>query len=285
MGQPVFGLEQGVVDGLVAREQVMQQLALDPHVGRAQAGALHLAAEIGRQVTAQVAGDVHGLPADLARLAREIDGVDIGQVARRVSRPERPARLSAAQEFAVADISRVVFVIAPGPGALAVPVAVVDLAIGAVMLLIVEERLHGDVSQFFVARQWRALARADGVQGAGGIEVVDIGADQHRILQPVEYARVVRAEVEQDFAAERHAGFELVALVIQPEVEAMPSLFVAGQLDAAAVGEEPECRCRRSPPKAPWDKSARSCGRRCRASRHRPRRGCGRARARRVLRR
>ena len=32
---------------------------------------LHLAAEVGRQVTAQVAGHVHGLPADFARVARE----------------------------------------------------------------------------------------------------------------------------------------------------------------------------------------------------------------------
>ena len=70
------------------------------------------------------------------------------------------------------------------------------------------------------------------------VQVVDIRADDDRILQPVEDSRIVIAEVDEDFAAQRHARFEFVAVLIEPEVEAMGGVFVAGQVDVRRSGKQ-----------------------------------------------
>ena len=59
--EPASGAQQGVAYRLVAGQQEVQQRAFRPHVRGDAAGAGDLAAEVGRQVPAQVGGHVHRL--------------------------------------------------------------------------------------------------------------------------------------------------------------------------------------------------------------------------------
>ena len=160
--QPASRLAQRLRSRLVAGQQPMQQRTFDPGMRRDQAGAAHLAAEEWRQIATQMPGNVHGLPANSCRIGRKIDRVDIGQMPRGVPRPDRPTRIAATQEFAVAAISRVVFVVAPRPAAFAIPVAEIELPIGAVVFAVVVERLQSLVGQFVIVGQGRIVASADG---------------------------------------------------------------------------------------------------------------------------